>query len=69
MSIELNISFKEEEGITREFHIYIYIIARHTCNNQAGMAELQMEMLAMGVIKKRINNVPNHCNAEKKKQI
>lgn len=64
MSIELNVSFKEEEGITREFHIYI--IARHTCNNQAGMAELQMEMLALGVIKKRINNVPNHCNAEKK---
>lgn len=24
MSIELNVSFKEEEGITREFHIYIY---------------------------------------------
>lgn len=46
MSIKLIVAFKEEEGITREFHIYI--IARHTCYNQAGIAELQMEMLAMG---------------------
>lgn len=46
MSIELNVSFKEEEGITREFKIYI--IARHTCNNYARMADA-----SDGLIKKR----------------